>query len=115
MLTWPLVKIECVVQNVRIQKISNVDTFFNDCVQVVKEKVMRNETVLIITKVGNDSFTSTILIEVDSSVQSISIAEFLLFMFSFIHFIFVEDWILCLKQVLKLITKQICHTSGVKT
>ena len=65
---------------------------------------MRNEIVLVVAKIGNDSFASTVLIKVDSSVQGVSIAELLFFSFSFIDFVFVEYWVLFLKQVLKLIT-----------
>ena len=93
----------------------NVDTFLNKRVQVLKEKVMRDEVVLVFAEIGNDSLACTTLIEVGSRIQGISVAILTLFRFSFVNLILVENWIFCLKQIFELIGKKIRHTSGVKT
>jgi hypothetical protein len=54
---------------------------------------VRIEIVLVIAEVSYDSLDGTILIEVDCCVQSVSVTEFLFFFFTFVHFIFVEDWV----------------------
>jgi len=115
MLTRPLVKIELEVKNIRLQETFNVDSLFDESVQVIQEEVMRNEIVLVLTKISNDSLTSSVLVEVHSSVQSISIAVFLFFSFAFVNFVFVEDRVFGLKQVIKIVTKQVGHASRVKT
>ena len=115
MLTWPLVKIKSVVENIRFQETCNVDSLFDESMKVIEEKVMRNEIVLILAKISNDSLTCTILVEVYSSVQSISVAVFLFFTFAFGKFVFVEDRIFSLKQVTEIVTEQIGHTFRVET
>ena len=76
---------------------------------------MRNEIVLVIAQIGDDSLASTVLIKVDGGVQCVSVAEFLFFSFSFVYFVFVEYWIFFLEQMLELITKQVSHTSRIET
>jgi len=115
MLTRPLVKIESEVKNVRLQETFNVDSLFDESVQVIKEEVMRNEIVLVLTKIRNDSLTSSVLIEVNSCVQCISVAVFLFLNFAFVYFVFVENWVFSLKQAIKIVTKQVRHASRVKT
>ena len=115
MLTWPLVKIKSVVENIRFQETCNVDSLFDESMKVIEEKVMRNEIVLILAKISNDSLTCTILVEVYSSVQSISVAVFLFFTFAFVYFVFIEDRVFGLKQVFKVVTKHVGHTSRIET
>ena len=97
MLTWPFVKIKSVIKNIRLQEICDVDSLFNDDVQVLQEKVMGNEVVLIPAEIGDDSFTSSVLVKVYRSVQCVSVAVFAFFNFTFIYFVFVEDWVLTLE------------------
>ena len=97
MLTGPFVKIKSVVKNIRLQEICDVDSLFNDDVQVLEEKVMGNEVVLIPAEIRDDSFTSSVLVKVYSSVQCVSVAVFAFFNFTFIYFVFVEDRVLTLE------------------
>jgi hypothetical protein len=83
--------------------------------QILQEKIMRNEVVLVPAQIRDNSFTCTILVEVYGGVQSVSVTVFALFNLTFVHFVFVENWIFILKKIIKIITEQIRHTSRVKT
>ena len=83
--------------------------------EVVQEKVMRNKTVLIITEISDNSLTSSVLIEVYCGIQRISVAILVFFNSTFVNFVLVKDRVLGLEQIIKVITKQIGHTSRVET
>ena len=76
---------------------------------------MRNEVVFVLTEVRDNSFTSTVLIEVYRRVKGVTVAVLPFNRFTLVNFVFVKDWVLGLEQVVEVVAEQVRHTSGIET
>ena len=121
MIPWPLVKVECVEEDLTIQQFSDRDVLLEKKVEILQENETGDEIVLVLDHVVDHDVDRLDLIIFQGAIDRRNIVIHICCIFSLFlrllflgHFIFVDDRVFLVKVLFVFAPQKTCYRTAVK-